>query len=474
MHKLIVLSSLAALLTGCAVGPNYQAPQPVSPASFRQAGSPRISSEPTEANWWSLFRDPVLDRLIADALVRNHDVRIASANLAEARALRRGAQWAFAPSGAAGGAVQRGRPSEAEAVAAKRPVTEVWSAGFDAAWEIDLFGRTRRGVEAAAAELGAADAALRHTQVALLAEVAANYFALRHAEAAVALVTGQIAALRQGHLLTEQRVAAGRGTALDTARTEALLRETEAGLPEATRTVLEHRHRLAVLVGVTPGELEIAPRPLASLPPEPVHIGAPADLLRRRPDVRQAERMLAAATARVGVDTAALFPEVSVLGFLHFVGLSSRELGDADARSWSVAPTIRWRLLDYGKLRAQLAASRARADGALATYERTVLRALEETENALARYGAAVTRVESLESRLAAAQRARTLSARQYEAGGADPLARLDAERTALAAERDVISARTGQQLALVALYKALGGGWAIMPPASPAVAMAP
>jgi multidrug efflux system outer membrane protein len=473
MSKLIPLILATALLAGCAVGPNYEAPRVTSIAAFRHSDRPDFSVAAPDTQWWSHFRDPVLDALIADALKRNHDLRIAQASLAEARALRRHAQWAFAPAGAAAADLQRGRPSAVESHGS-RPVTgETWSAGFDAAWELDVFGRTRRTVEAATAEVGMGDATLRDVQVTLLAEVAANYFGLRQAEEGTRLVRAQLATLRESHGLTQRRVDAGRGTALDTARTEALLRETEALLPDVERRVSEHQHRLAVLVGVSPGDLTMAPKPTASPVSGPVRIGAPADLLRRRPDVQRAERALAAATAHVGVSTAALFPEISVQGFFRFVGLSAGDLGEAATRSWAVAPTIRWRLLDYGRLQAQLGASRARADGALAHYEKTVLRALEETENAFKHYAAALDRSASLEARHAAAERARVLATQQYEAGSSDPLARLDAERLALAAARDVIAVHTERQLALVMLYKALGGGWSAAPASTPEALMA-
>ena len=450
--------ALATIVAGCAVGPNYSTPTPVAPARLAQAATPLVTADSPPTQWWSHFNDPVLNQLVTDALAHNHDLRIAAARLAEARALRRGTLWGFAPSGDAGVALRRGQPSAAEASPATSALGETWSAGFDATWEIDLFGRTRRAAEADAAEVGAAAAEKRGVQVAVLAEVAASYFALRGTESSFSLVQAQLVSLRESHTLTQRRVEAGRGTPLDTARTEALLRETEALLPLLERDSHVQRHRLAVLLGRSPDNLELAPATLAPAPPSAVAIGAPADLLRRRPDVQQAERALAATIARVGVSTAALFPEVSVSGVFRFVGLSSSDLGDADTRSWSVAPTVRWRLLDYGRLKAQLAASHARADGALAHYEATVLRALEDTENALARYRAALARANSLDARRAAADRARTLAVRQSEAGAADPMARLDAERTALDAQRDALVARTERHLALVGLYKALGG----------------
>jgi multidrug efflux system outer membrane protein len=457
----------SALLGGCAVGPNYQQPRETVAATFQSAQENLFSDAAPETNWWANFRDPALNALIVDALKRNHSLRIAQASLAEARAARRHALLAFAPTGAANGSVLRGRPSEIEAARMSPSLTETWSTGFDASWEIDVFGRTRRRAEAASAEVGMADATLRDVQVALLGEVAANYFALRNTEQAIRLVDGQLATLRESHALTERRVAAGRGTELDTARTEALLRETESLRPSLEHTAAEHRHRLAVLTGTTPGDLSLAATNVSPAHDQPVRIGQPADLLRRRPDIQRAERALAAATAHIGVRTAAFFPEVSVQGFLGFVGLSRDQIGDAGSQSWTVAPSIRWRLLDYGRLHAQLTASRARKDGVLATYEQTVLRALEETENAFVRYGAAVARTESLVARQRAAERARDLAVNQYEAGGADPLARLDAERTALAAARDVIAAETERNLAIVAVYKALGGGWEIASPES-------
>lgn len=450
----------AALLAGCSVGPAYVAPAPAAPAAFAQAAPAIVRPEAPLTQWWSHFNDPVLDRLVADALARNHDLRVARARLDEARALRREAAWAFAPQGAVQADWIRGRRSEAEAGFAPTAVNETWSAGFDAAWELDLFGRNRRAHEAARAELEATAAVLRGTQVAVLAEVAASYFSLRGTEESLALVSAQVAALQTSHALTARRLEAGRGTELDTARTESLLRETESLLPVLERDAALQRHRLAVLLGESPGAFTVpAPREPATAPATlTVAIGSPADLLRRRPDIQAAERTLAAATARVGVSTAALFPEVSLRGVFRFVGLNASDLGEAGTRSWAVAPTLQWRLLDYGQLRARLAASRARADGALAAYEATVLRALEDTENALTRYRAALARTDLLESRHAAAHRALGLAQRQEEAGATDSLARLDAERTALGAGRDALAARTERHLALVALYKALGG----------------
>lgn len=459
-HPALPLLLSVALFAGCAVGPDYKAPAIPPPASFHQTATlPTVATEP-ESRWWRNFGDPVLDDLVASALARNHDLRIARARLTEARALRRGALWALGPEAAAGGRFDRRRLSEVEGGAPGAPVGETWSVGFDAAWELDLFGRNRRRAEAAAAETGVVEAGLRATQVSLLAELAASYFSLRQTEITLELVRQQAGLVQRSLEIANQRLAAGRGTRLDTARLESLWHETRSRLPSLEQELAVHHHRLAVLVGLAPGELNLPSRRVEPATPATLALGSPAGLLRRRPDVQRAERTLAAATALAGADTAAFFPTVSVSGVLQFVGLSSGSLGDRSTASWNVTPALRWDLLNYGRLRARLQGGRARTDAALADYEKSVLIALEDVENSLARYRAALARRASLDSRMTADEAARALAQKQDEAGGLDPLARLDVERAALASARDAIAARRDQQLALVALYKSFAGGW--------------
>jgi len=463
MHKLILIPLLGAVLTGCAVGPNYQRPTTAVTASYGRAQTNHFASAEPEARWWALFGDPALDQLIQRAANGNHDIKIAAARLNSARALRRESLWAFAPQGGVSGTFQRRQLAEPEAPGFSKSARlgNVWSTGFDATWEIDLFGRLRRSAEAAGAEVGVADAQLRDVQVALLAEVAANYFGLEGARESTALLRRQSELLQRSLETTRRRVAAGRGSQLDVARAEALLKETESALPLAEREEGEHLHRLAVLLGEQPGSFQLATAPERSAPLiRTLAIGTPADLLRRRPDIAAAERQLAAATARVGIRTAEMFPEVSVSGFIRLIGADGVNLGSAAGQAWAVAPTASWHLLSLGRLNALRQASQFEAEGTLAFYGQTVRRAFEDVENALVRYRAADERLRLLVERQAAAERGLRIARAQYEAGAINSLEATDAERTALAAERETVAAATEHRLAVTALYKSLGGGW--------------
>lgn len=463
MHKFALASLLGAVLTGCAVGPKYQRPATAVTASYGRAEASHVTATEPEERWWTLFGDPALDALIHRAIRGNHDLRIASARLDTARALRRESLWNFAPQGGVAGTFQRRQLAGIEAPALSRSARlgNVWATGFDATWEIDLFGRLRRSTEAAVAEAGMAEAQRRDVQVALLAEVAANYFGLEGARTSTALLRRQQELLERSLETTRRRVAAGRGSPLDVARAEALLKETESAVPLAEREEGEHLHRLAVLLGEQPGHFELTTLPERTAPGDRVlAIGTPADLLRRRPDIAAAERQLAAATARIGLRTAEMFPEVSVRGFIRLIGADSASLGSAASQAWGAGPTVSWHLLSLGRLNALRQAGAAEAEGALAVYEQTVLRALEDVENALVRYRAADERLRLLAARQSAAERGLRIAQAQYEAGAINSLESTDAERTALVAERETIAAATEHRLAVVALYKALGGGW--------------
>ncbi len=462
MTKSLLLLTAALLASGCAVTSRPVAPPADAPAAFRYGDAASFSAEPAAADPWRLFGDPVLDRLLAQARMHNHDLRQAEATLAEALALRDASLWRLAPSGGGEAGLNRGRNSVVESGLAHPPVQERWLAGFDATWEIDLFGRLRSRAAAAAAGVGAAEASRAEVLTTVEAEVAANYFAWREAEENLLRLGAQSRSLEQSLAHVRHRLTAGRGTELDVARVEALLRETEALLPVQRARLAGLHHRLAVLVGASPSTFEL---PVAVAPPwteRVVALGNPANLLRRRPDIRFAERALAREVALRDSDVAALFPEVSVRGVLRFAGLSSGTVGDRETRSWGVAPSVRWNLLDLGRLRAQVRAGDARVDGAVARYEQTVLNALADMETALARYRAALERSDLLAARQQAADRALGHARRQEAAGAADPLVVLDAERVALVAERDLIAAQAERNLTLVALFKALGGGVAV------------
>jgi multidrug efflux system outer membrane protein len=454
--------SLGLLLAGCAVGPNYKKPITATAPSFAQTGTNQISVSSPEPRWWGLFQDQTLTDLITKAATNNPDLKVAEARLGDARALRRHALWGFAPEGGVSGSFAR-RQFAAPELAGLNPASRVgntWAAGFDATWEIDVFGRQRRATEAASAEVGVATAQLRDAQVALLGEVAANYFALQGARETIGVLRQQAELLKKSLVLTRQRVTAGRGTGLDTARAEALLKETEAALPLAQREEQEILHRLSVLLGEQPGSMQVRSAAPTDTGIKQIAIGTPAELLRRRPDVAAAERRLAAATAQVGVRTAEMFPEVSVRGFIRLIGADGVRLGSAASQAWAAAPAASWHVLSLGRLNALRQASQFQAKGALAIYERTVLQAMEDVENALVRYRTADERLTLLVERQRAAEEALRIGLDQYRAGSIGSFEYLDAQRTALAARQETVSAETEHRLAVVAVYKALGGGW--------------
>jgi len=459
--KAILVAGVSLLAAACAVGPNYKTPT-TPPAVFQNAAADTFTAANPEADWWKGFGDPVLDQLVTKALGDNLDIAIAVARVDEARALFRDARLDQLPRVAASGTYQTSDQQQPGS-GGQRVESDTYQAGFDAGWEIDLFGRVRRGVEAARAERGAAQADLRDAQVTIAAEVARNYLELRGAQARLAVAERNLGTQRETVRLTRVRFDAGAGNPIDVASAQARLNATEAVIPALITAEKRANHRLAVLTGQRPGaldallvarETEIRPR-IAALP-----IGDAADLLRRRPDVQAAERRLAAQTAKVGVATADLFPRVRVTGFVGFLSGSSSTFGNSASQAWSLAPSVSWPALDLGGAHARLKAQEARGDASLAAYDQTVLRALEDLENALVSYRERQAQLKSLVDQSAASRRAAELARIQYKEGGIDFLVLLDAERTLLAAEDALSVAETSVNTDVVALYKALGGGW--------------
>lgn len=452
-----MLAALAA--AGCAVGPDYSAPE-TAPPTFVHAEPAGLETAPYEARWWAQFGDPVLDDLVARALARDLDLRIAAARVAESRALLGVARRERWPSAPAEGAYERSKTQQ-PVFGDERIEVDSYEIGIATAWELDVFGRVRRGVEAAAAEAGAAEARLRDAEVLVAAEVARTYLELRGAEKRVEVARSNLENQRETVRLTRVRFELGRGSELDVASAEARLAAIEARIPPFVTEAKAARHRLAVLVGERPGALD-AELGRAEVPPHltTLAVGEPEALLRRRPDVRTAERELAAATAHVGVATAELFPRVSLSGFIGFVAGDADALGDSASRAWRTAPTLSWAAFDRGAVRARLGAAEARAEGALAAYERTVLQTLEETENAFVTYGQNRRRLLAAVDEAEASRRAAELARIQYREGALEFLRLLDAERTVLDAEDAVAAAETDLNTSVVEIYRALGGGW--------------
>ena len=450
----IVLGVVTAMLAACAAGPDYRPPVPQD-VTLHNATDEAFASGVPVSLWWSQFDDPVLERLVDDALLANPDLRLAMTRVRAARAVfseRRLDPWPHVGMGATG---ERTRQPDA----AGGGIEEVYSLGFDAGWELDLFGRLRRGAEAARADLEAEQAGVRDAQVTVAAEVARNYFLLRGTQKRIEVAERTLRNLDQTQRLTETRQALGAGSALDVQSSRARLKAIEAELPLLRATAAAARYRLAVLQGLQPGALDavLSPRPAPAFA-RALPLGDTRELLRSRPDVRAAERRLASATARVGVATADLFPRISVRGFAGFLSGDFSSLVAGRNEAWSVSPAISWAALDMGSVRAWLRAAEAGADAAAVEYEKAVLSALEDAENALQGYARRQERLRIVVEQAAAAREAERLAQVGYREGGIDFLTLLDAQRTQLAADDALAEAEAAVNVAAVAVYKALGG----------------
>lgn len=464
---LIALATLAAALAGCAVGPNYAKPATPVAAGFVGARDGAYSSDDAQSHFWTQFGDDTLDRLVDDSLSANHDLRIALAHLVEARAERRQARFDLAPTVTASGGYTKERFAAVDSPTGAAFNGRFYDAGFDAFWELDFFGRVRRNVEAQSAQVQGAEASLRDAQVSVTAEVARTYFELRGEQTELAVARRNIDNQRETLQLTQARLDAGRGTELDTSRAQSQLSATLSTIGPLEASIARSIHRLAVLTGREPNalnEMLAPPRELPNLP-QITAVGDPAGLLRRRPDIRVAERQLASSTALVGVAVGDLFPKVTFNGSFSYAAAEPGYLGDSASRGYVIGPRISWAAFDLGRVMAEVAGSRARADASLAAYEQTVLRALEETEDALVTH--ARTR-DSLTDAVQAAQASETaahIARTRYEGGLVDFLEVLDAERTQLADEDRLAQRRTDAATSLIAVYKALGGGWEMTTP---------
>ena len=457
--KPLIPALLALAVSACAVGPDYQVPE-TQPAQITALEAGDYDRTDFESAWWQQFDDPALSQLVQQSLKENRELRVAFARLRAARAIRDDVgndQLPVITSRASGEFGKAQQPPTSE----ERIRQERYDLGLDMAWELDLFGRIERSIEASEAQSEAAEAELYQLQVSLIAELVDAYGNLRGAQLRERIARDNLKNQSQSRALTEQLRDAGIGSELDVLRADARLAATEASLPQLQADEARARHRIATLLGQRPEQLsvDLSPRPLPVIA-KALPIGDPAELLRRRPDVRVAERQLAAATANVGVATADLFPRVSLSGFLGFTAGRGSQLGAAAANAWGVAPTISWAAFDLGSVRARLRGAEADADGALAGYEQQVLLALEESENAFSDYAKRQQRLVSLVRQVEASRAAAEQAAIRYREGTEDFLVLLDAERERLAAEDAQAQAEIELYRGIVAIYKALGGGW--------------
>jgi len=464
-----------ALASGCAVGPNYQPPQAGAPRqwSLPLAGG-ETNSPAALADWWKNFGDTNLDSLMVTAVSSNLDLRIAEAHVREARAERDVAAGGLWPSLGSSASYSRNRWGQ-NSFPPLPPGTpldyNLYNAGFDAAWELNVFGGNRRAVEAAGAEIGAAEYGRRDVLVSLLAEVARNYIEARGYQQRLAIARQNIRVQNEILDLTSNRFQNGLSSDLDVQQATALLNNTEAQVPSLETGFKQSVYALAVLLGQPPGALMdemSAENPIPAAPPA-VPVGLPSDLLQRRPDVQRAERDLAAATARIGVATADLFPKFSLTGTIGLESESSGNWFDYASRYWSAGPTLQWDIFEAGRIRANVRVQNARQEQALDSFQQTVLIALEDAENALTAYAKEQVRRESLARAVQADGQALDLSNQLYKSGLADFLNVLDSERSLDKAQDALIQSDQTISLDLVQLYKSLGGGWQAGQPSGPA-----
>ena len=474
---------LAVVLTACAGAPAYRPPPVAVPAQFREPADPPADSlaspravpsagpggadsapgvsvqADTEA--WRALGDSTLDRLLGELARANLDVRAAEARVRGARAARTETSLDLAPTVTFGGGYTRQRIAGATFPigSGSFPDQDIWDAGFDATWELDLFGRLRRNVQAQGAFVAVAQEDLRDLRVSLTAELARAYFELRGAQERLAVAQRNAENQQRTYRLTQERLDAGRGTAFDTERAQAQLAFTLASIPALEAAVAEAQYRIGVLVGRPPAVVaaELAPAPLPALPATTSIAGADS-IIRRRPDVASAERRVAAERALVGAAKADYLPRLSVGGSAGFTASRFDSLTERGTFRYAVGPVITWPALNLGRVKARVDQSRARAAEAEAFYGQTVLLAQQEVETALARYRTARERVAQVQNAAAASERAAELARLRFTGGVADFLQVLDAERTQLDAEDQLARGRTDAATAYAALYKALGG----------------
>jgi NodT family efflux transporter outer membrane factor (OMF) lipoprotein len=479
------LSALSAVLVGCST-PAYRAAEVPVPAAYSVGGitpvttdargasqtgeiatsAINVSTTVATAPFWNDLGDSTLTMLIREAQRANMDVRIAQSRLTGARAARRLASLDLVPTVTGTGSTTRFQSSLAQTpgLTSQLPAQQLWDVGFDASWEADIFGRVGRTVKAQSALAESSEHGLEDVQVSVAAEVARTYFDLRGAQRQLAVAQRNAANQQKIVKLTQDRLAAGSGTAFDTERAKSVLYLTLASTPLLESQITLDKNRLAVLLGRAPAALPAALLDSGSLPrlPDTLYVGSPSQLVRRRPDVLRAERQLAAQSLFVGAARAEYLPRVTVGARAGYVANSVDSLFKRGNSRLLIGPVVTFPLFDLGRVRQRVEVAQSGQDEAQATYNATVLRALEESEGSIVTYDRAHARLAILESAVRSSSRAADLAQQRFEAGLTDFLQVLDAERTLLDAENQLAQGHTAAATALVAVYKAVGGTWPI------------
>lgn len=461
-----------ALLQGCLLGPNYVEPEIETADAWRSAVAEEMDqASPSIALWWEAFGDSVLTGLIRRAELANLDLKSAVARVRESRAARGIARGDYFPSITLNGAysyfkISENSPAGQIAIGSGETIEadDNWQASADVFWEIDLFGRIRRQNEAAGAQFQASIEDYRDVLVTLYAEVAAAYVDVRTFQTRLAFARQNAGLQRETVQLTRDRFDAGLVSGLDVSQAETNLAATEAEIPTLETALNSALNRVAVLLGEQPGMVhdELSDGVPIPTPPDSIATGLPAELLRRRPDVRRAERLLAAQTALIGAAKADLLPTFSLTGILELFAPTAGDLFTEEAVGWSLVPGVRWNIFSGGKIRNNIKVQEARTEQLLYFYEQSVLFALEEVENALVAFEQEKRRRDRLSEAVTAAQRSVDIVRTQYLSGLTDFQRYLDSER-ALFQQQDLLAASEGQVVRnLVGLNKALGGGWVL------------
>lgn len=492
----LVVACTALALSGCLAGPNYEQPKMDVPARFDDAPQANVSEQPAPADlsvWWHQFNDPVLDSLVTEALSANLDLMTAASRIEQARQQELIQGAAALPTLSAMGAAARihsnsnpfgsllgggsannssasGGSSTASSGGAAPPAAsrsgatnlKFYSLGFDATWEIDLFGGVTRNVQAAQAKTEAAIWALRDAQVSLTAEVARNYFAFREAQARIAIANAELERQRNTLDIASARARTGFVTFLDVNQETAQQAETAAQIPPLEAQMRANIDAIAVLLAKTPDAITAELEGSGEMPavPAALPIGLPSDLLRRRPDIREAERNLAAATAQVGVAVSQFYPKFNLIGLASFAGSSLGSLLSTKNFTDGALANITWPIFSAGRIQANVRINEEQENQAYFAYRASVLKALQDAEDALARYGADQRRLLSLRQEIAAETDAVTIARQQYVSGVTDYLNVLNTQSNLLRAEDEAAQTQSALATDLVSLYKALGGGW--------------
>jgi NodT family efflux transporter outer membrane factor (OMF) lipoprotein len=478
--KPLAIGVLSMLLAACAVGPDYVRPDTPAPSSYihANANADAVAQANADPAFWKQFNDPLLTQLVDEALANNRDLVAALARYRQANALLRGARWNQAPTLQADAGYQDRRSSAAGLPMFDRDLRDqdVYQGEIGFSWELDLFGRLRRATEAARADTQARASDMAALQVSIVGELGSRYFQLRGLQEQLRIARANAENQARTANLLEVRQREGFATSFDVDRSRAQLESTRSRIPALESQAAQVAHGIAVLAGKRPDEFWASLTADAAWPqlPERIATDAPAELLRRRPDVAAAERRLASATAQVGVATADLFPRISLSALFGTQALASGDLFKRDSETRTLGVGVGGGFLNVGRVRAQIAATNAGAAESLATYDQSVLRALQDAEDALARWQGSRGELQHLQEAAEASARASDIARLRFDEGAIDTLELLEAENARLVAESALAQGRAGQGQAVVGMYRAMAGGWLDQPPGEKVVEIVP